>query len=37
MKTFVLSAMLAFAFATGAVVATSIVATPAHAGCGRQP
>jgi hypothetical protein len=37
MKTFILSAMLAFTLATGAVVATSIAVQPAHAGCGCQP
>jgi hypothetical protein len=37
MKTFILSAMLAFTLATGAVVATSIVSQPAYAGCGCQP
>jgi hypothetical protein len=37
MKQFILSAMLALTLATGAVVATSIAAQPAYAGCGCQP
>jgi hypothetical protein len=37
MKTFVLSALLAFTLVAGAVVATSIAASPAYAGCGCQP
>ncbi len=37
MKTFILSAMLAFTLATGAIMATAIVSQPAYAGCGCQP
>ena len=37
MKKFILSAMLAFTLATGAVVAASIAPQPAYAGCGCQP
>ena len=37
MKKFILSVMLAFTLATGAVVATSNIAQPAYAGCGCQP
>jgi hypothetical protein len=37
MKKFILSAMLAFVLATGAMVATSIASQPAYAGCGCQP
>jgi hypothetical protein len=37
MKKFILSAMLAIALATGAVVASSIASQPAYAGRGCQP
>jgi hypothetical protein len=37
MKKFILSAMFAFALATGGVVATLIASQPAYAGCGCQP
>jgi hypothetical protein len=37
MKKFILSAMLAFALATGAVIASPIASQPAYAGCGCQP
>jgi hypothetical protein len=37
MKKFILSTMLVFILATGAVVATSIAAQPAYAGCGCRP
>jgi hypothetical protein len=37
MKQLVLSAMLAFTLAIGAVVASSIAFQPAYAGCGCQP
>jgi hypothetical protein len=37
MKNFILSAMLAFTLMTGAVVAVSMSAGPADAGCGCQP
>ena len=37
MKKFILSAMLAFTFTTGAIVAASVASEPAYAGCGCQP
>jgi hypothetical protein len=37
MKNLILSAMLAFTLMTGAVVAASVAAGPAYAGCGCQP
>jgi hypothetical protein len=37
MKKFILSAMLAFALVTGAVVGASIASQPAYAGCGCMP